>query len=143
MTGRCIWCNKISDNLRTVTIIKSDHYSTNPKKETFTVHRDHERPFRTFKNKVNRHGNKLHYAMGFFFMLIIGFGIILLSFDRAMGLTGISIVTATMGLLLVIFPFTTLGTIKKIGAATTSRIVQTIGVILVGIGIWLLTMSFN
>lgn len=142
MENRCIWCNKKSDNLRQVAIIKSNRYALRPQKESFYVHRSHERQFRSFANKVKRHGKSLLYLFVSAIIALIGFEIILITYDRVIGLVGISIVTTIMGLMFILFPFATTGTIKKIGASTATKLVKTAGIAIVAVGIYLLILSF-
>lgn len=140
--GRCIWCNKKSDSLRKVVIMKGNRHALRPQKEIFYVHISHEVEFRSFANKVKRYGKTLLSLLGFAIFLIAGFEVILLTYDRVVGLIGISIVTALIGLVLIIMPFTNMKMVQILGANLTSKLIRTVGVLVVAVGIWLLTLSY-
>ena len=140
--GRCIWCNKKSDSLRKVVIMKGNRHALRPQKEIFYVHISHEVNFRSFANKVKRYGKTLLSLFGLAIFLIAGFEIILLTYDRVVGLIGISIITALMGLVLITMPYTNMKTVQKMGANMTSILIRSVGVVVVVVGIWLLTLSY-
>ncbi len=140
--GRCIWCNKKSDSLRQVVIMKGNRHALHPQKEIFYVHMSHEVEFRSFANKVKRYGKTLLSLLWLAIFLIAGFEIILLTYNRVVGLIGISIVTALMGLVLITMPLSSMKTVQKIGANMTSKLIRTAGVVVVAVGIWLLTLSY-
>ena len=140
--GRCIWCNKKSDSLRQVVIIKSNRHALRPQKEIYYVHISHEVEFRSYANKVKRYGKTLLSLFGLAIFLLAGFEIILLTYDRVVGLIGMSIVTALMGLVLITMPLSSMKTSQKIGANMTSKLIRSVGVVIVAVGIWLLTLSY-
>ena len=132
MMHKCIWCNKESEQIKEITVLAKNRFGVKPREVNCFVCSKHEEKFRKFNDRVRR------YSLVFIGLVIISL-IALMGVNCWRGDNGIatylSIASiAFMGLVFIVFPFSTPETVLMIGFAKSIIVVRIIGGIFFALG---------
>ena len=124
---KCMWCNKKSNELMEFFVPNSNLSSSNPLEKPYFVCPEHEQKLRKFYNYAKR------YAPAFIGLLALS----LVSLIIAGGYSSKNLFIASfasMGLIIIIFPFCTPQTITMVGVAKSIIIARILGGIIFASG---------
>lgn len=134
MRGRCAWTNRESDQLKEVILVAPNRLGLEPKPRAFYVLPEFEPSLRSFVERFRRFGLVFLSSI-----LLLTIGMVV-----AAGLQQLSVIAAMvalMGVLIIVLPFATPETVKRFGFRTSIIIVRIIGVALLLIAAWLMTLK--
>lgn len=127
---RCTWTGRHSDEVKEVRLEVLDYFGIRTRDETFTVLPEHEEDLRRFVAYHRRFGRLtiLLIVLSFVAMVVL---------DTPLGV-GLSMLG--IGVLMLVFPFATPGTVQMIGTRASIRTVRFLGMVTILIG---LLMAFR
>jgi len=133
---KCEWCKKQSDEHKRIAILSTSLFGGKRHEIAYFVCQGHESILRRFYGRVQR------YALLFLALILISLLGLIVSFCLNNYWSGYLSVTSlvSMGLVMIVFPFSTPETVAMLGVAKSMKIVRIMGgiIALTSIGfIWL------
>ena len=140
---RCIWTGKKSEQLIAVKLQTLDRFSF-PTVKTFHVSPQHEHKLRQFNQKL------LTYGRPFLYMMIALTGLLIISVIaispfpkyQFLMLPVAGTITASIGILIAILPFSTPETIKWLGLRRSIKITRMLGIFTIIMGITMIFLLY-
>jgi hypothetical protein len=130
---KCIWCNKKNDELREIFIPNTNPSASKLHEISCFVCPEHEQKLRKFFNRARR------YALLFIGLMVLSLISLIISggySNRDWSENAFIASFASIGLIIIIFPFCTPQTIAMIGVAKSIIIARIIGGIIFAAGIY-------
>lgn len=131
---RCIWSNERHDDLKEVTVLTRDRFARNPQPRTFYVMPEQEEQFRRFSAFALRYSPLFLILMAALLLAMIVLSV--LGSEVAVGVTVVLI-----GLLFVVFPFSTPETVQMMGLRKSIRLARGLGVLTAALGAWIISLT--
>lgn len=142
MENRCIWCNKKDNSLKEIVVTASNRFGSKPREKIFFVHPEHEITFRAF-NQYSEKFNKLFLVLiGIALLAMILLQIVLVAVNQNLGIIGVGVAVIFLGILVIVFPFSTPETVMLFGLKSAIKLVRVVGLVAVGLGGWVVTLAF-
>ncbi len=129
---KCAWCNKQSNQLKEVFILSTNLSAVKRREISFFVCPEHEPKLRKFYDRVRR------YALLFLSLIaicLIGLITSTICSDNFWAGYLFILSFASLGLVLILFPFCTPETISMVGVAKSITLVRIIGGVIFALGI--------
>ena len=128
---KCSWCNKQNNELKEIAILSTNLFASKRREISYFVCPEHEPKLRKFYDRVRR------YALLFLGLITLSLiGLITPTMYSDSYWSGYLFITsfASIGLILILFPFCTPETIAMTGAAKSIKIVRIMGGVIFSLG---------
>jgi len=143
MNGRCIWCHGEGGSLKEVTAVTPNRLLLRRQERTFLVHAEHEQAFLAFNERVNRFGWLFLGSIVACILAMVALEVVLVAGNKAAAVVGIGALTAVLGAVMVALPFSTPETVAIFGLRRASRIVRTMGAVVIILGAFVVLQGTN
>ena len=134
MNDRCIWCHGEDGSLKEVTAVTPDRWLLRRRQRTFLVHAEHEQLFMAFNERVNRFGRLFLGLIVVCVVAMVALELLLAAGHKTVAVVGIGAFTAILGAVMMALPFSTPETAAIFRLRRASRIVRTMGAVVIILG---------
>jgi len=128
---KCAWCNKQSDELKEIAVLSTNLSAAKRREISFFACPEHESKLCRFYDRVRRH------ALLFLGLIVLSlFGLIVSAIFHNNDWSGYLFILsfASIGLVLILFPFCTPETVSIMGVAKSIKIARIMGGVIFAIG---------
>lgn len=128
---KCAWCNKQNDKLKKIEILSTNLSAVNRREISYYVCPEHEPKLRKFYDRVRRHALLF---LGLIAMSLIGLMTPTVCSDNYWSGYVFVLSFASIGLVLILFPFCTPETVSMMGVAKSIKTARIIGGVILALG---------
>jgi hypothetical protein len=136
VSGRCLWCNSASGNLKEITAASIDRLGHDAGDRQFTVHLEHEEALRAFLVLAARRGRGFVLGVTAISLLMVAIAVVTAMTDLpGLAITSIGVCSAALGLMVFKWPFATPETVGAVGVRGAVFLARALAAGLVAFGI--------